>query len=54
MVAPFFGLKIGEDQKKRSSPQNEWVFGPEVDEDQKNKKTQKKVFAAKSVRFRSK
>ena len=33
-VAPFFGPEMSGD-KKRSSLQNEWVFGPKVCEDQK-------------------
>ena len=33
-VALFFGPKIGEDQKKRSSPQTQWVFSPNEDRDQ--------------------
>ena len=40
MVAPFFGPKIGANQKKkrkRSSLQNEWVFSPKVCEDQKKR-----------------
>ena len=43
VVAPFIGQTIGEGQKKkRSSLQNELVFGPKVCDDQKNKK---KAFA---------
>ena len=35
MVAPFFGPNIGEEQKKKkSSPQNQRVFGPIEDRDQ--------------------
>ena len=37
MVAPFIDQKIGEDQKKRSSLQNELVFSPQVCNDQKKK-----------------
>ena len=43
MMAPFFGPKIGEDQtKKRSSPQNKWVLGPNENRDQT--KLKKKIF----------
>ena len=33
-MAPFIGQNIGEDQKKRSSLQNELVFSPKVCDDQ--------------------
>ena len=42
MVAPFFNPKIGEDQKKRFSLQNERVF------DQKIGETQKKISSPKN------
>ena len=37
VVAPFSVPKIGEDQKKRSSLQNKWVFVPKVCENQKKR-----------------
>ena len=37
VVVPLFGPKLGEDKKKRSSLQNEWVFDPKVYEDQKKR-----------------
>ena len=41
MVAPFFVPKIGEDQKKKSSQQNKWVFSPKVCEDKKKRSSPK-------------
>ena len=38
MVSPLFGPKIGEDQKKKSLPSKQWVFGPEICELQNKKK----------------
>ena len=43
MEAPFFLPKLGEDQKKWSSLQNKWVFGPEVCENLKKKGLRLKI-----------
>ena len=45
--APFFGPKLGDDQKKKSSPQNQTVFGPNEKRDQTKRK--KKGIHHKSV-----
>ena len=52
-MAPFIGQNTDEDQKKRSSLQEELVFSPKVRDDQKKKRKEKKVFAYQTVGFRS-
>ena len=49
-MAPFLGPKIGEEDQKKSSQQNEQVLGPKICADQ----TKKKVFSAKSEGLRFK